>query len=134
MSGCGNTFSKSYNAMLKRSECPRCNSPATPKTERKSKTSVLSAEEKQINRTKNTLKKSKKIPQEKVSVLAYNGSKEKLTAHCNECGHEWNIRADHLLSRAYCHLCKKENVKQSTSQPFGTIPQPILQHLLQQKC
>lgn len=105
---CGNTFSKSYNAMLKRSECPRCNSPATPKTERKSKTSVLSAEEKQINRTQKYFEKIKENSAGKVSVLAYNGSKEKLTAHCNECGHEWNIRADHLLSRAYCHLCKKK--------------------------
>lgn len=48
---CGNTFSKSYNALLIRSECPHCNLPATHKTERKTKTSVLSAEEKQINRT-----------------------------------------------------------------------------------
>lgn len=105
---CGNIFSKSYNTMLKRSECPHCNPPATPKTERKPKTSVLSAEEKQINRTQKYFEKIKENSVGKVSVLAYNGATEKLTAHCNECDHEWNIRADHLLSRAYCPLCKKK--------------------------
>ena len=33
--------------------------------------------------------------------------KEKLVAHCNKCGHEWSIRADHLLARAYCPICRK---------------------------
>ncbi len=51
----GIPFSKSYNAMLKRSECPRAIHLATPKKRRKSKTSVLSAEEKQINRTQKIL-------------------------------------------------------------------------------
>ncbi len=106
---CGNTFSKSYNAMLKRSECPHCNPPTTPKAERKPKTSALSAEEKQINRSQKYFEKIKENSAGKVSVLAYNGAKEKLTAHCNECGYEWNIRADHLLARAYCPLCRKKN-------------------------
>lgn len=106
---CGNTFSKSYNAMLKRSECPHCNPPATPKAERKPKTSALSTEEKQINRTQKYFEKIKENSAGKVSVLAYNGAKEKLTAYCNECGYEWNIRADHLLARAYCPLCRKKN-------------------------
>ena len=106
---CGNTFSKSYNAMLKRSECPHCNPPAPPKAERKPKTSALSAEEKQINRTQKYFEKIKENSAGKVSVLAYKGAKEKLTAHCNECGYEWNIRADHLLARAYCPLCRKKN-------------------------
>lgn len=105
---CGNTFSKSYRAMLKRSECPHCNLSATPKIERKPKTPALSAEEKQINRTQKYFEKIKENSSGKVSVLAYNGAKEKLTAHCNECGHEWNIRADHLLTRAYCPLCKRK--------------------------
>lgn len=104
---CGNTFSKSYNAMLKRSECPHCNPSVTPKAERKPKTSTLSAEEKQINRTQKYFEKIKDNSAGKVSVLAYNGAKEKLVAHCNDCGHEWSIRADHLLTRAYCPLCRK---------------------------
>lgn len=106
---CGNTFSKSYNTMLKRSECPYCNPTAKPKTERKPNKISLSSEEKQFNRTQKYFEKIKENSAGKVSALTYNGSKEKLTAHCNECGHEWNIRADHLLARAYCPLCKKPN-------------------------
>lgn len=45
---CGNTFSKSYKAMLKHSECPHCD---PPKSERKSKSSQISAEEQQLNRS-----------------------------------------------------------------------------------
>lgn len=62
---CGNAFSKSYNAMLKRSECPHCNPTATPKTERKPKMLTLSSEEKQLNRTQKYFEESKKILLEK---------------------------------------------------------------------
>lgn len=104
---CGNTFSKSYNAMLKHSECPHCNPPTTPKTERKPKAPKISAEEQQLNRSQKYFEKLSVNSAEKVSVLAYNGAKEKLVAHCNECSHEWSIRADHLLARPYCPLCRK---------------------------
>ena len=104
---CGNTFSKSYNAMLKHSECPYCNPPTTTKTDRKPKAPKISAEEQQLNRAQKYFDKLSIHSAGKVSVLAYNGSKENLVAHCNECGHEWSIRADHFLARAYCPLCKK---------------------------
>ena len=48
---CGNTFSKSYNAMLKHSECPHCNPSTTPKVERNPKSPKISAEEQQLNRS-----------------------------------------------------------------------------------
>lgn len=104
---CGNTYSKPYNALLKRSECPYCNPPVTSKAKQKPKTAVLSSEERQINRTQRYFDKIKVISAGKLSVLGYNGAKEYLTAHCNECGKEWNIRADHLLARVYCPLCRK---------------------------
>ena len=106
---CGNTFSKSYNAMLKHSECPYCNPRTTPKIERKPNSPKISAEEQQLNRSLKYIDKLNVNSAGKVSVLAYNGAKEKLVAHCNECGHEWSIRADHLLARAYCPLCRKKN-------------------------
>lgn len=105
---CGKTFSKAYNSMLKKSECPYCNPPTSPKKEKKPKISTLSSEEKQFNRTQKYFEKIKENSAGKVSVLAYNGAKEKVNAHCNECGYEWNIRADHLLVRAYCPVCKKQ--------------------------
>lgn len=104
---CGNTFSKSYYAMLKHSECPHCNPSTTPKVERNPKSPKISAEEQQLNRSLKYFDKLSVNSAGKVSVLAYNGAKEKLVAHCNKCGHEWSIRADHLLARAYCPVCRK---------------------------
>lgn len=112
---CGNTYSKSYNAMLKRSECPYCNPHSFPKTinktngESKPKIAKLTKEEKRLNRSQKYFDKVKENSKGLVSVLQYNGAKEKLTAHCNECGNEWEIRADHLLVRTYCPLCRKRN-------------------------
>jgi hypothetical protein len=104
---CGNTFSKSYNTMLKHSACPYCNPPSTPKTESVPKAPKISAEEQKLNRSQKYYDKLSVNSAGKVSVLTYNGAKEKLVAHCKECDHEWSIRADHLLARAYCPLCKK---------------------------
>lgn len=42
-----------------------------------------------------------------VKVLNYVSSKEKVTAQCNSCGYEWEIRGDHLISRPYCPSCRK---------------------------
>ena len=104
---CENTFSKSYNAMLKHSACPYCNPSATPKTEKKTKTQKISVEEQQLSRSQKYFDKLRVNSLGKVSALNYNGAKEKLVAHCNECSHEWSIRADHLLARAYCPSCRK---------------------------
>ena len=38
---------------------------------------------------------------------SYKGSKERITASCNVCGHVWTPRADYLLSKCYCPKCKK---------------------------
>jgi ribosomal protein L44E len=101
--------------MLKRSECPYCNPHSFPKTinktngESKPKIAKLTKEEKRLNRSQKYFDKVKENSKGLVSVLQYNGAKEKLTAHCNECGNEWEIRADHLLVRTYCPLCRKRN-------------------------
>jgi hypothetical protein len=42
-----------------------------------------------------------------IKVLNYVSSKEKVTAKCNSCGYEWDIRSDHLLRRTYCPSCRK---------------------------
>ena len=73
---CGNTFSKSYNAMLKHSECPHCNPSTTPKVERNPKSPKISAEEQQLNRSLKYFDKLSVNSAGKVCVLAYNGAKE----------------------------------------------------------
>ena len=106
---CGSTYARSYATMLKKSECPYCNPSSSRKAKQRPKVANLSFEEKQARRSQKYFEKINRYSAGKVSVLAYCSSKEKLTAHCNECGNEWDIRADHLLRRAYCPLCKKSN-------------------------
>ncbi|WLR60164.1 GIY-YIG nuclease family protein [Guptibacillus hwajinpoensis] len=43
-----------------------------------------------------------------VNVVNYVSSREKVKAQCNNCGYEWKIRSDHLLTRPYCPLCRKK--------------------------
>lgn len=45
----------------------------------------------------------------RVQVLNYVSSKEKVTAKCYTCGNEWRIRSDHLLAKPYCPACRKAN-------------------------
>lgn len=104
---CGEIYSKSYEAMLKRSECPFCNPSAISKAKGSTKPSTFSMEERKEVRAKQFLNKIKEKTAERVSILTYSGAREKLTACCNDCGHKWEIRADHLLARAYCPLCRK---------------------------
>lgn len=42
-----------------------------------------------------------------IDIFNYISSKEKVTAKCKTCGHTWEIRSDHLLSRPYCPMCRK---------------------------
>ena len=44
-----------------------------------------------------------------VDSSSYTGSKNKVKAHCNVCGYEWETRADHLVTRCWCPLCRKNN-------------------------
>ncbi|WP_018782178.1 hypothetical protein [Bacillus sp. 95MFCvi2.1] len=68
-----------------------------PKVESKVKR-VEAYKQKVINRSNNT-----------IEALNYVSSKEKVTAKCKSCGHEWEIRSDHLLARPYCPLCRKND-------------------------
>lgn len=105
---CGNTFSKSYNAMLKRSQCPYCNpNISQANSSQRSKETAMNAEEKKANRAASYFERVKENSGGSVTALTYNGAKEKLTAMCNYCGHQWDIRADHLLTRAYCPKCRR---------------------------
>ncbi|WP_282139273.1 zinc-ribbon domain-containing protein [Rossellomorea aquimaris] len=43
----------------------------------------------------------------KIDIVEYISSKEKVTAKCQDCGHKWKKRSDHLLARLYCPRCDK---------------------------
>ena len=103
---CGNTFSKSYNAMLAKSDCPHCAPPPPPPERKKKKAVGPSPEEQQARRTQKYLDKLHAISGGRITALCYSGAKDNLTAHCNACGKEWTVRADHLLARTHCPRCK----------------------------
>ena len=44
-----------------------------------------------------------------IIVSDYTSSREKVSARCGKCGYEWKLRSDHLLARAYCPICNKNN-------------------------
>ncbi|MGG1398963.1 excinuclease ABC subunit C [Bacillus salipaludis] len=45
-----------------------------------------------------------------IEVLNYISSREKVSVQCTSCGHNWEIRSDHLLERPYCPLCRKMTI------------------------
>ncbi|MGN0621205.1 MAG: exonuclease domain-containing protein [Porcipelethomonas sp.] len=104
---CGKEWTKSYNAVIKNSHCPYCYSSTSMKTESNHKKKGLTNEAQQEKRIQSYVDKIKERSSEKVTALQYNGSKEKLTAECLICHHQWSIRADHLLLRPYCPKCRK---------------------------
>ena len=105
---CGNTFSKTYNSMLKNSTCPHCNIKVKQKTNLLSNT-ALTQEDKQIFRANKYMKKIGSLSSGLISASGYTGSKDNIIAHCNVCNHEWSTRADHLLNRLFCPKCRKTN-------------------------
>ena len=71
---------------------------ATVSKEAKQKARVEKYAAKVSDRSKGTLE---------VQRDSYTGSKEKVTVHCKICGRSWTPRADHLLDRCFCSVCKK---------------------------
>ena len=109
---CGNTFSKTYNSMLKNSSCPYCIAQNKPKSKHIKNTS-LTPEEKQAIRANKYSEKINNLSCGKIEIIEYNGSKEKVVACCKTCGNQWSIRADHLINRTYCPLCRKQSTTQT---------------------
>lgn len=101
---CGNTWTSSYNSILKYKKCPTCN--PKPTKEKKAKI-VMTEKEKMTKKLSNYQYKISLKSNSTIQILNYKNSKEKVTAKCLRCGYEWtSFRADHLLERCYCPKCK----------------------------
>ena len=101
---CDNVWTSSYDSILKYNQCPICN--PKPIKEKKEKI-VMSEEEKLAKRLSNYQYKVALKSNSTIQILSYTSAKEKVTAKCLICGHEWtNSRADHLLERCHCPMCK----------------------------
>lgn len=83
-------------------KCPKCNI----KMNSKNKT-VLSAEERRKLRADNYFDKILQSSNYKIVAINYIGAKEEVDAKCIVCNHKWKIRADHLIDRCWCPICKK---------------------------
>lgn len=81
---CGKMFSKSYNALLKKSECPYCN---------------LLASESRIASFKN------KITNKQVDVVEYINSYSKVTLRCQVCGNTFSKSYRLMLKNSECPHC-----------------------------
>lgn len=68
-----------------------------------------------LNKSKETIRKNRLSSYQykiaiksnySIQIIKYVGAKEDAIARCLICGHEWTRRADHLLERCYCPMCR----------------------------
>ena len=69
----------------------------------------LSPEEKQRKRAELYVAKvsDRSAGKLEVDLDSYKGGKDSVTVHCKVCGYTWTKRADRLLERCYCPICRK---------------------------
>ena len=115
---CGNEWNTSYYIAKTHHHCPNCapkfiNKKHINKKQKKEK-AILSYEDRLLKEEqkiaqKFTLYRSKveERSEHNLTVLSFKDSRSPAKAKCLKCGYEWEARADHLLDRPYCPICKK---------------------------
>ena len=105
---CGNEWSMSYSLARTHHYCPNCSPPKKERSVKTEKKRILSAEEKLVQKFLKYQAKLEYRSQHKLTALSYKDSKSSAKAKCLACGYEWEARADHLLDRPYCPICKRK--------------------------
>lgn len=90
---CGNTFSKSYKSMLKKSECPYCNPYPISIS--------FDSLEDRINNFKN------RLSNKQVDVVSYINSSSKVTLRCLACGNTFSKLYSSILKNSTCPHCNQ---------------------------
>ena len=114
---CGSEWTtRSSNIRNGALKCKTCN--PKPIAEKRRRESVKLSPEQKAERHEFRISKNAEKYAYKIKVLSegkivvdtnsYIGSKENVISRCEECGYIWTTRADHLLSRCWCPLCKKK--------------------------
>lgn len=109
---CGFTWKTTYNTIMfaKRFCCKNCEDKTINKTGEASNTIArnMSSANNLYLRAQKYAKKIDEKSNGKISVNIndYLGSKQNIKAKCTVCGCIWNIRADHLLDRCWCPICR----------------------------
>lgn len=105
---CEHEWEASYSAIIKNPICPFCN----PVVKHIAKdTNKVSEEERTRLRKIKYYSKVIEVSNGKLKAYNYTGSKNLVDAECVVCSYKWTTRADHLLSRAYCPICRKRKVR-----------------------
>lgn len=93
-----------YATLMKKiPTCPKCKIKINEK-----KRTVMSTEERIKLRADNYYKKILQKSNNTIVALNYVCSKDNVDALCITCGHKWKSRADHLVDRCWCPVCKKK--------------------------
>jgi DNA polymerase III epsilon subunit-like protein/rubrerythrin len=111
---CGNEWSMSYNLAIKHRPCPECEA-KTLKSPRVRHRLVLSEEERLTELERTLVEKSSRFHRKldersghQLVAMSFKDSRSPARVKCQICGHEWEARADHLLDRPYCPVCKRK--------------------------
>lgn len=93
-----------YATLMKKiPNCPKCKLKIIDK-----KQITISKEDRVKLRAANYYEKILEKSNRTIVVINYVGSKDSVDASCITCGHKWKIRADHLVNRCWCPVCKKK--------------------------
>lgn len=100
---CNNEWNSTYYSILKYKRCPICNPNLILEN---SKRAVKNEEELLKERLSRYQYKISLKSNASIQIISYTSAKENVRAKCLICGHEWTRRADHLLERCYCPMCR----------------------------
>ena len=103
---CGHEWTIRYVTLMKKfPDCPKCKPRNTGKKQR-----LLSEEDRKKIRANNYCEKILQKSNRTIVATNYTGSKDDVDAICLTCGHRWKSRADHLVDRCWCPVCKKASI------------------------
>ncbi len=105
---CGYEWETSYARIKnRRVSCPTCY-PSGARLKKEARSAFAPAERPLVNRAEQYADKVRNLSGGSilVDVATYAGAKEKVAASCAVCGNVWVPRADHLLARCYCPVCR----------------------------
>lgn len=108
-SKCNKEWNTSCRCIISKPYCPNCDIQqfiTVKEKKEKIKKEVLSVEERQEIKYNAYAQKVLEKSNGKIKALSYINSKEKVSALCLECSYKWNLRADHLLERCKCPICR----------------------------
>lgn len=101
---CKHEWSMGYGTLMKKiPNCPKC------KMNNLEKKSKISEGERLKIRAEKYYEKILQKSNQTIVATNYSGSKEYVDVRCVICGHKWESRADHLVARCWCPICKKKS-------------------------